>query len=676
MNGFAGALAQTSLSASAAILLLLALSRLLRGKTPPGFRLICWLAVALSLLVPLRPFTLTAPSFLPSPAARPEQPEPAGADWPSDSAAAGGADAPQTDRPPEPRAGTGRAPFDMTGSLPYLWAAGFLGVMSLSIVRQARFLRLARRWGRPAPAPVLALMEQVRQEVGLKRPVRLLVSPVVPAPALAGLFRPVVLLPAGPAEAAKLRFILMHEALHRKRGDNFGKALTLLAAAAHWFNPLVWLMKRAAAEECEAACDLAVLRRAGYGERFRYAEAVLLAVKRGGQTETALASAFRRSGENLRKRLDGIIGRPAPKRWVSLCCAVLLLLPPALSGVRMGPAGAAAGGGPPGLKDIYKEYFLIGTCGDARALNGRYGELVARHFNAFTFENEMKPGQIQSREGRFSFARVDEMAGKLQEGGIAAVGHTLAFHQQTPDWMWEDQEKARARLEAHIDAVIRHSGPYLASVDVVNEAFKDNAGGGGWRDALREEGWFSVLGADFIEIAFRKADEARRAIGRPDLKLYYNDYGLESHGKASAVYHMVAELREKGVPVDGVGMQAHCSPNTPAGKARFALALFSAVPGLEVSISELDVAVPPGGGDEAQARHYAALFALYKEYAAGPANPDPSKRLIARVTLWGVTDAVSWRGGAPLLFDREFNPKEAYHAAADPEGYLNASRVL
>ena len=666
MSGFAAGLLQASLFSSAAILLLLVLSRLLRRKTPPGLRLLCWTAVALSLLIPLRPFTLTAPAFVPSAPVRAAPPETGDSEPPHQTRSGAIAAAP----PPGVSAAaaeTPRTPPDRR--LFCVWAAGFWAVTGLCVVRHIRFLRWARRWARPVSGGVLALMEGVRQEAGLKRPVRLLVSPAVPAPALAGWFRPVIILPAETIEASKLRFILMHEILHRKRGDNFLKVLSLLAVAAHWFNPFAWLMRRAMAEECEAACDLAVLRRAGYDQRFLYAEAVLFAVKRGGQAKPALISAFGRSGENLQRRLGHIVERASPKRWVSLCCAAALLLPLGLSGVRMRPA-AAADAGLPGLKDIYRDYFLIGTCGDARTLNGRYGELTARHFNAFTFENAMKPRSIQNREGRFSFAKVDEISGKLRENGIAAVGHTLAFHQQTPDWMWDGKEKARERLEAHIGAVVRHCGPHLTSIDVVNEAFKDSAAAGTWRGALREEGWYSVLGADFIEIAFRKADEARREIGRPDLKLYYNDYGLESPGKAGAVYEMVAELRAAGVPIDGVGIQAHYKQNVSADRVRDALELFGAIPGIEISVSELDVAVP-GGMDTAQGRLYAELFSLYKEYAAGPANPDPAKRLIARVTLWGVTDAVSWRGEyTPLLFDRALNPKEAYYAAADPEGYL------
>lgn len=713
MNALLLALLKTSLFMSAAILLLTVLSRLLHKKTSPAARMACWLAVAVSLLVPVRPqlFTLTAPAFVSSIAdtltvqmeARAEPDWLAGQTASAPAQTAGAENVPPESAPtpvnPATSAPRTRRSFDVLATLPYLWAMGFLSAIMLCAVRHVRFLRTLKRWGQPVSEEVSALLAQVRKEVGLKRRVRLRVTPVIVTPVLVGLFRPVIVLPSEKIEESKLRLILMHEALHCKRGDIWAKALSLLAVAVHWFNPLVYLMNRAVVKESEAVCDRAVLRYAGADQRFQYGQALLYIAGRGKQSGIVLSSAFNSDSKRLKKRLVDIVERADPKRWVSASCAAALfaglLLPAGLTGFQIQPrdiglpggaaepvGGAALTGEPTemGLKDIYADYFLLGTSGNLNTLGDRpHLELVNRHFNAFTIENEMKPNAIQREEGRFDFTQADQIAEIALAGDIAVVGHTLTWHQQTPKWMWDDRTKAKERLEAHIDAVIRHSGPYLTSVDVVNEAFTDSVKGLRWKDDLRQDGWYTVLGAEYIEIAFRKADQVRREIGRPDLKLYYNDCNLNIESKAQAVYQMVTELRGKGVPVDGVGMQAHYNQYIEPDSVRCSLELFSTIPGIEISISELDIAMADSLGqlsltqeqDARQGALYARLFSLFKEYAQGPANPDMSKRLIARVTVWGTTDEETWRSDRnPMLFDREFNEKSAYYAAADPERYL------
>ena len=61
--------------------------------------------------------------------------------------------------------------------------------------------------------------------------------------------------------------------------------------------------------------------------------------------------------------------------------------------------------------------------------------------------------------------------------------------------------------------------------------------------------------SDYIELAFKFAREAD-----PDVELIINDYGLESRGaKRTGMYNLVKHMLEKGVPVDGIGLQMHIS---------------------------------------------------------------------------------------------------------------------
>ena len=334
------------------------------------------------------------------------------------------------------------------------------------------------------------------------------------------------------------------------------------------------------------------------------------------------------------------------------------------------------------IRDVYKDYFMLGTAAGAADLKGKRLDLITKHFDTVTFANEMKPDNVQNVEGEFTFDKMNGMIDEFNNQGLKIVGHTLMWHEQSPDWMWEDRDKAKERLEKHIEevlgAAIDKAGPGFVAVDVVNEALTDGGQPGGWRDKMRNSGWYKALGPELIDIAFLKADEVRIAKGRPDLKLYYNDFNLDYEDKALSTYSMVKELREKGIPIDGIGMQAHYNQRTDPQDVLNAVKLFNTIPGIEVSVTELDITIESAQGnkeltkDEAlyQADVYAELFKIYRQYAAGPANPNESQRLITRVTFWGTTDNQSWRSDRfPLLFDKNFQAKAAYYAVVDPDGY-------
>jgi len=341
----------------------------------------------------------------------------------------------------------------------------------------------------------------------------------------------------------------------------------------------------------------------------------------------------------------------------------------------------------PALKDVYKNYFLIGTTATGSRMTGDKLDIIKYHFNSFTPENEMKPASVQNVKGTFTFDACDQQLAKLP--GFALVGHTLAWHSQSPTWMWGSPKplsvaEAKANMDAHISAVLEHYGARLYSIDVVNEAFADGARNADWRDNLRKnEGWYLALGPEWVEYAFLKAAEIVDAKGW-SCKLYYNDYNLDYADKAKSVYDMVKDLNTKYAKtrkggkllIEGIGMQGHYNENTSVANVESSIKLFSSLPGVSISVTELDITYANTGSLSAQqaksqALKYAQLFDLYKKNAAGPANG--KKGRIERVTFWGTNDGDSWRGsGFPLLFDRNLRGKEALKAVLDPDKRLSA----
>ncbi|MGD8379701.1 MAG: TonB family protein [Gammaproteobacteria bacterium] len=122
------------------------------------------------------------------------------------------------------------------------------------------------------------------------------------SPVVAGLLRPVLLLPADFPKrytAEERRLVLSHEAVHLRRKDNLVIALARLVQALFWFNPLVHVAIRAFRADQELSCDALVLREAGPGKRKAYGRAL---VKTAATTEPVAVASTWHSHKQLKER--------------------------------------------------------------------------------------------------------------------------------------------------------------------------------------------------------------------------------------------------------------------------------------------------------------------------------------------------------------------------------------
>lgn len=330
----------------------------------------------------------------------------------------------------------------------------------------------------------------------------------------------------------------------------------------------------------------------------------------------------------------------------------------------------------PSLREIYKDCFDLGAAvsiaGWSDQTLDKHSELLAHHFTSLTAGNEMKPDATQPWPGTFRFADADRMIAFAQEHGMKVRGHTLVWHNQTPQWFFrdgsnqliyeketitaEDRQAVIHRLEQHIEAVVGHFGDAVYAWDVVNEAVSDT-GGSIYR---QDSPWYRILGEDYIKIAFRKAHEVN-----PNAKLFYNDYYIDAPAKRARTLEMLQKLLAEGVPIHGVGIQGHWSVNdTRISEIEQSIRMYAEL-GLEIQITEMDVGMQ-GFTEEEQAERYRELFQLFKKYSD----------VITSVTLWGTTDDTSWRRDeSPLLFDANQQPKPAFWALVDTEKPWYANRA-
>ena len=298
------------------------------------------------------------------------------------------------------------------------------------------------------------------------------------------------------------------------------------------------------------------------------------------------------------------------------------------------------------------------TLGAAAAQSGRYfGAAVAAHklsdstyvnilnreFNSVTAENEMKIDATEPQQNNFTFGNADRIVNHALSRGWRVRGHTLAWHSQQPGWMASMEGTAlRQAMLNHVTQVVSYYRGKLDSWDVVNEAFEDGNSG------ARRNSNLQRTGNDWIEAAFRAARAAD-----PDAKLCYNDYNTDNWNwaKTQAVYRMVQDFKQRGVPIDCVGFQSHFNANSPyPSNYRTTLQSFAAL-GVDVQITELDIE----GSGTTQANTYRSVV-----------NDCLAVPRCTGITVWGIRDTDSWRAsGTPLLFDGNGNKKPAYTATLD-----------
>lgn len=298
----------------------------------------------------------------------------------------------------------------------------------------------------------------------------------------------------------------------------------------------------------------------------------------------------------------------------------------------------------------------IGTAVGMQPFNSdeEYTEVLAEEFNMLTAENAMKWNPLRPNRDAFNFNNADALVDFAEDNEMAVRGHTLVWHSQLPGWLtngtWSREELIDI-LDEHITTVVERYAGQVQAWDVVNEAIDDNGN-------LRQNIWLDTIGEEYIALAFEMAHAAD-----PDAQLYYNDYNIAgSNAKSDAVYALVSDLIDDGVPIDGVGFQAHLSTEYGAPSASDLAANMQRFGdlGLQVAITELDVRIPlPASSQELSEQ--ADIYRRMLNACLDATN-------CSTFTMWGFTDRYSWvpdtfeGEGAALIFDEEYTPKPAYDA--------------
>jgi endo-1,4-beta-xylanase len=336
------------------------------------------------------------------------------------------------------------------------------------------------------------------------------------------------------------------------------------------------------------------------------------------------------------------------------------------------------------LAHAWRDTFHMGVAVSNPSLDRQIAshlDLIAREFNSVTAENAMKWGVLRPDGVNWQWQRPDAFMDFADAHDMYVVGHTLVWHSQIPASVFADADGATlsrdallARMEEHIATLAGRYRGRVHAWDVVNEAIDE---GNGWRRSP----WLQIIGEDFMEHAFRMARAAD-----PQAVLLYNDYNMHNPRKRAFLVDVLRDYLDRGVPIDGVGLQGHLGLEYPDMEEWERSIATYADMGLDVHVTELEIDPLPSP--------YAMSAEISNRFDYSPENdpwpdglPDEVQQQLAdryeqvfrillryrdnvrRVTFWGLHDGISWkndfpirgRTNHPLLFDRMLAPKPAYH---------------
>ena len=327
------------------------------------------------------------------------------------------------------------------------------------------------------------------------------------------------------------------------------------------------------------------------------------------------------------------------------------------------------------IPSIYKTlsaFFPIGAAVDTTDLSGPHAQLLTKHFDSMTPGNDLKWSSVEPTLGTYDYTNGDAEVGEAECANMLVRGQNLVWStgEQTPAYATGDgtnsaanQALVTANIQEHIQSEVQHYGSKVYAWDVVNEPLDPTQS-----DCLEHGPFYQVLGASYIDIAFKAAKQYAPA----GTKLFINEYSTTDPARLACLVKVVRELRDRGVPINAIGHEMHNQINYPTTESMVQAieTVHKNFPDLDQQVTELDMSVYNAGDDTSNYGNNipASVLAeqgwLYKQYF------DAFRRLkgkITAVTIWGMADDDTWldsfpvdRTDYPLPFNMQLQAKPAY----------------
>jgi beta-lactamase regulating signal transducer with metallopeptidase domain len=141
----------------------------------------------------------------------------------------------------------------------------------------------------------------------------------ITVPAVYGIFRPKIIIPAAIADG-DINYIILHEQVHIGRKDNLFRVVAVITACVHWFNPFLWIFLKCFFADMELACDAKVVKKLNECQIKEYARTILSCAA----NKTFFVSAF--GGAKTKERIENILSYKRLTVLSSLCFAAFVVV--------------------------------------------------------------------------------------------------------------------------------------------------------------------------------------------------------------------------------------------------------------------------------------------------------------------------------------------------------------
>ena len=208
-----------------------------------------------------------------------------------------------------------------------VWLLGAIGFLGWLIFVKLRYYESLQHLMAGGPREAYELYDRCCKELGVK-PLPLWIVNKSMSPGIAFFGEPVLLVPLSLCnDESRLRFALLHELTHKKRGDHYMTLLLNILRAVYWFDPVVHFAFSELRSDMESACDSDVLAYIGHEQKRGYLTVILDMFSY--DTEPILGMSQIRSKRMAKRRMKGAFmkSRTSPAfRAITLCIALIMSL--------------------------------------------------------------------------------------------------------------------------------------------------------------------------------------------------------------------------------------------------------------------------------------------------------------------------------------------------------------
>ncbi len=335
-----------------------------------------------------------------------------------------------------------------------------------------------------------------------------------------------------------------------------------------------------------------------------------------------------------------------------------------------------------GLKDIAVEkgkfignLMRDGFFDNHQIYNGAIDNILKTEYNALVTGNKLKMANIlrERPDDPFNIKisdlntyNIDRFVDYANKHNMKKRGHVMVWYKQIPNWLeqesvnWSSQQ-IYSFTESYIRALSKYTVGKIDEWDVLNEAIVFNG--------YRTNTWYEKVNSEendngeigyltFFSKLFKWAREENA-----DVKLFYNDYGIEEYGtpKNNLMRIMVKDLKTQlNTPIDGVGLQSHFKLENM--NSSFMENLGNTIDdlgnsGFIANLTELDIRICDGISQGIQEQKDAYKQIVLTAFSKPNCNT---------ILIWGSSDIDSWipshfsNCGQATPHDENFEKKPAY----------------